>query len=73
MSPPQSFLKVSQIFKLHNSMFTKIAGYNAVRSINSARFSPNGTLIALGLSGGYVHVINLKGERIQDRKFNLQL
>ena len=40
-----------------------------MRSVNSARFSPKGDLIALGLSGGYVHVINLKGERLQERKF----
>ena len=42
-----------------------------MRGVNSVRFSPDGERIALGLQGGYVHIINLKGERLQDRKFEL--
>lgn len=65
-----NYISLPQIFRLKESTLTKIAEYNALRSVNSVRFSPDGQEIALGLSGGYVNVINLKGERLQDRKFN---
>jgi hypothetical protein len=46
-----------------------VAAYKAQRSVNSVKFSPSGKLIALALSGGDIHIINLKGERVQSRKF----
>jgi hypothetical protein len=52
-----------------NSVLTMIASYKANRSVNCVKFSPTGKLIALALSGGEVHIINIKGEKIHQRKF----
>eukprot|EP00770_Monocercomonoides_exilis_P011560 MONOS_11505.1-p1 / transcript=MONOS_11505.1 / gene=MONOS_11505 / organism=Monocercomonoides_exilis_PA203 / gene_product=unspecified product / transcript_product=unspecified product / location=Mono_scaffold00581:18954-21026(-) / protein_length=531 / sequence_SO=supercontig / SO=protein_coding / is_pseudo=false len=63
-------LNCEAIFRLHASTLTKIAEHKAGRSINSVRFSPNGKQIALALSGGEVQVIDLKGNKLQEKQIH---
>ncbi|KAK2951068.1 hypothetical protein BLNAU_14029 [Blattamonas nauphoetae] len=59
-----------EVFRLHDSELHQVFSYQAGRSVNSVRFSPSGSLLALGLSGGAVEVIDNTGERKYSRQIH---